>query len=450
MINPNKDAIELLRQEIDIPDVVRSKVNAAFEKIRIENESKPQCETKTERIRKPIRKSRHFRKIVIAVGSMAAILVIAFAICAANPVKASQIPIIGHLFAQVQEHVPYKGDFSSHARQLTEDPNDMTYVQTSNGITMTISEVAYSSEALYMAVTLEKPDGFPEELMTKGHDGNPWLLMGECKLSFVNDENGEPVYSIPSFEGKFEDANTFVGIAYLNLDIHSPGATPEEIEAAGIEDPVLTEEQKRNMDAAAFAAFDDYSAKVQEAFPDAYQKIAVPEQFTYDLNLTEIMEQFHSGSTEPADTIENDPNIKCFYGQWNFHLDVSIDISENQIAQVNETNPEGLGITKVTKTPYEITADKILPPGKVDASYYMVICDAKGDYLENQGNTNVYQTYGRDTSKVYIYICDDYQYMRELKGYHCSQTYEEDRKTMTAAQYLAQYALYKTEVTFND
>ena len=49
----------------------------------------------------------------------------------------------------------------------------------------------------------------------------------------------------------------------------------------------------------------------------------------------------------------------------------------------------------------------------------------------------------------YIYLCDYYEYMDELKGYYWSDDYEEKAKTRTFKQLLDERAVASTEVHFD-
>ena len=50
---------------------------------------------------------------------------------------------------------------------------------------------------------------------------------------------------------------------------------------------------------------------------------------------------------------------------------------------------------------------------------------------------------------VYIYLCDYYEYMDELKGYYWSDDYEEKAKTKTFKQLLDERAVASAEVHFD-
>ena len=66
----------------------------------------------------------------------------------------------------------------------------------------------------------------------------------------------------------------------------------------------------------------------------------------------------------------------------------------------------------------------------------MAVCDAEGKPLESQGgNAEIYSVYGRDVSKVTIYLVDYMTYMDECKGDN--------------AHLLPEKALFQTEVVFD-
>lgn len=108
----------------------------------------------------------------------------------------------------------------------------------------------------------------------------------------------------------------------------------------------------------------------------------------------------------------------------------------------------GDGVLSITKTPFEITM-KMQDP---EAKYFAVMLDANGDIMPYGGVSNSNNTYAiqdRDISTVYIYLCDYYEYMDELKGYYWSDDYEEKAKTKTFKQLLDERAVADTEVHFD-
>ena len=81
-----------LNEEIQIPKVVQNKADDAFQSIKSSSRSKARD---TRSIRK---------KILVAAGSVAAVFAAFFVFGMANPVMASQLPIIGHIFEQIQDY----------------------------------------------------------------------------------------------------------------------------------------------------------------------------------------------------------------------------------------------------------------------------------------------------------------------------------------------------------
>lgn len=63
---------------------------------------------------------------------------------------------------------------------------------------------------------------------------------------------------------------------------------------------------------------------------------------------------------------------KAMNGEWNFSIPITIDQSGTQVKEIMETNEDGLGISKVTKTRF----------------------------------AEVYSLYGRNTDTVHIYVME--------------------------------------------
>ena len=141
---------------------------------------------------------------------------------------------------------------------------------------------------------------------------------------------------------------------------------------------------------------------------------------------------------------------KIYEGNWDFDLNVKLDTKDTQTVEVNEVNDDGVGLEKVVKTRYEL---RVYPKDKseTDGKYYFAeVFDANGERMDYAGDiTDCRQTYGYDTSKVNIYLCDEDEYMNELKGYYFSEDYEKKKKTKTYEEYIAEHAVYHKEITFD-
>lgn len=196
----------------------------------------------------------HRKKAALRYGASAAALLAA--LCAgmllvSEPSFAAKLPFIGRIFSMVQEKVSYKGDFSEGSKVYVEDtpsagenmtqlPNQTAgnssdkaaanpLVQTSNGITVTVSEANCSAQALYLALCIENEEGFPADFIkTKNTDG--YIL--DYDILYLTTDTYYDVpgltredrpsgsgYPTPYYiEGEFVDSRTFTGIIRVPLD----------------------------------------------------------------------------------------------------------------------------------------------------------------------------------------------------------------------------------------
>ena len=153
--------------------------------------------------------------------------------------------------------------------------------------------------------------------------------------------------------------------------------------------------------------------------------------FTYELNISDfyvVKPETLSYSNDPA-------TLETVSGDWSFSIDVTVDDSEVVTKELNLTNDSGIGIRSVRKSPYEITADLLLPEDQSAAEYVIVMADAAGERLDSRGNTvGTYSTYKRDTGKVTLAVCEESVFL-EYKG---------DFDTLLSK------AVFKTEVNFSE
>ena len=342
------------------------------------------------------RKKIAFRKTAKVGMGMAAAVALASVLCISNPSFAAKMPLIGHIFEQVENNTSVKGDFSQVAETLTqstENTADGTYTKTSNGITVTLSEVYYNKNAMYIAMSLYSEEPFPEDIKIKDHvkdyilDFDQAAIRGENTFSFMPDEK---TFLFNYMEGKFVDDHTFAGM--LRVDLSSLETEPTDT-------------------------------------------------FTCHMALDSI--RFDNVNFKVADE-------KIYEGNWDFDLNVKLDTKDSQTVEVNEVNDDGVGLEKVVKTRYEL---RVYPKDKseTDGKYYFAeVFDANGERMDYAGDiTDCRQTYGYDTSKVNIYLCDEDEYMNELKGYYFSEDYEKKKKTKTYEEYIAEHAVYHKEITFD-
>ena len=379
-----------------------------------------------------------------AIAAAALVAICAGVLLVSDPSMAAKLPVVGRIFSMVQEKIGYKGNFSDNAEVYVEEEEsgsrreDMgqeseggadgisgekesnPYVQTSNGLTVTVSESSCSSQALYLALCIENEEAFPEDFMSTLDLGSYQILYLQSD-SYYNvpglgkeDRGAARGYPGPYYiEGEYVDDHTFTGIIRVSLDedvtrsIHVLNRNEAENDADLIWDG---------------------------------EKPELPEQFTYYLEISDFygeVEEYEEVLLRDVDGEEimyRQPLQKHYEGTWNFAIDVRMNRDGEETVQVNETNENGVGIASVEKTDFEIKAELILPEGVDKFDYIIAICDADGKKLESQGqNAEVFSVYGRNTDTVYVYVCDFMQYMDELKG--------DDRK-------IAEGALFGTEVHF--
>lgn len=351
------------------------------------------------------RKRKRRGKALAGLAAMAAAFVFMIVFCVANPALAAKLPIMGSFFKDVEEKVSYKGDYSNRSEKLipegTEESTetDSPYIKTDNGVTITVGEVYCNDMALYLGVQIQKDQPVSREFI-ENHtyvDETESISLVSTLIIDRSQADGNDIYICPySIEGSFVDEYTFTGIIRVDALDFVEELTP------GYEGEVSVE----NWD-------------------EHFKRIAIPDEFSCRLNIEEVFSEFFV--EEKTEEVE---------GTWNFMLDVKKDTSGCLVKEINETDENGFGISKITKSPYEIYAEAILPEGESIADYFVAIRDAQGKPLEAQGNdAEVYSIYNRDVSKVTVYICDYETYMNECKAENW--------------QNLPKKAVYAKEITFD-
>lgn len=366
------------------------------------------------------RKRRH--RWMMAGGVTAAAFAVVIAFFGVHPALASKLPFIGHLFEKVEEDVSYSGKYSEKAETLLSveeadradegEAVDSPYIQTFNGVTVTISEVYCNQYAIYLAVKIYCEEGFPEDFdnRNKVDIGYRAFMMHDSNSSFGDNLIGR---STEWIQGMFEDDYTFVGI--YREDIFP----------------------------------------VEDA--ETYEKKYLPDTFTYTWRIYDLFGTSSVGSErrvhkpDGTEYVLWDEECKHYQGQWCFEMEIHKDESRTQKIEVGMVGDDGVGIQEVIKTPYEVTANLIIPEGRTEGDYMLIICDSEGDILPNRGNSaSMYNVYQQNTDKVYVFVCDAHEYLDELKGYRWKGDYEEKKKEKTFAEYLSEHALASAEVTFEE
>ena len=115
---------------------------------------------------KKIHRKHIIKRTSISLACLAIIFAAFFRWGYSNPVLASQIPVIGGIFARSQEHAKYSGDFTGKVWVLepeeTEEAAESSsyiYSATDQGYTFTLKEVYCDGLSLYLGMRVEKEGG---------------------------------------------------------------------------------------------------------------------------------------------------------------------------------------------------------------------------------------------------------------------------------------------------
>lgn len=399
----------------------------------------------------------------------------------------------------------------NHNADKTKD--DQSYSKTVDGTTVTLSEVYCNELAMYLSMTIHTEDKFPDTFITSEGkpniklsenstvkydymDGKSNLFNAYLDGKMLDDNTYAGVLRIPVEDMTVDDAGWTKFYEVRNaffkekgIDVDSEDFSFDKLaQTLGMD-----EYSDENLPQVGGPAISDY-----------VKDIKVPDRFAMELDLKDIVGTLpddqdttpdipqdlrdeynqkmaeHGISTDDADyeslteeqkdlehqfftemwneyferypeAIEgnNRYNSWTLKGDWKFNVDVEKNTSDTVEKDVNVVDENGDGVLSITKTPFEITM-KMQDP---EAKYFAVMLDANGDIMPYggvaNGNAGTYAIQDRDISTVYIYLCDYYEYMDELKGYYWSDDYEEKAKTRTFKQLLDERAVAGTEVHFD-
>ena len=388
-----------------------------------------------------------------------------------------------------------------------------SYSKTVDGTTVTLSEVYCNEMALYLSMTIHTEDKFPDTFITSDGKPNIKLSENSTVKYDYMDEKSNLFNAYLDGKMLDDNTYAGVlRIPVEDMTVDDAGWTKfyEVRNAFFKEKGIDVDSEEFSFDKLAQAlGMDEYSdAKLPQvggpAISDYVKDIKVPDRFIMELDLKDIVGTLpddqdttpdipqdlrdeynqkmaeHGISTDDADyeslteeqkdlehqfftemwneyferypeAIEgnNRYNSWTLKGDWKFNVDVEKNTSDTVKKDVNVVDENGDGVLSITKTPFEITM-KMQDP---ETKYVAVMLDANGDIMPYGGvansNADTYAIQDRDVSTVYIYLCDYYEYMDELKGYYWSDNYEEKAKTKTFKQLLDERAVAGTEVHFD-
>lgn len=462
--NNEKDFQEKLQKDTEIPVIVHERLNQAYRLI--ENNTAVQ--------KKAPKDPHHWMKIGGRIaGGAAAVLIIAFVFYMTDPVMAKNIPVVGGLFETLQNNVSFFGDFADHATMLeavdgaeTEENSqdstatnaaDTAYTKTSDGLTITCSEVFANSQAVYMTMQFKSDTPFPQT-ETRAESGTPII---DLDMTGGVDFNPDADPSIDGqVEGQFLDDNTYACIFrydlaqvakdYTEYNEKYDEMTQQVLDEMGITDADLSDETDEG-----YALLEEYVDKISERggeYRNYIKNIEIPDTFNLHLDISAVkgMKANYQWSEDDFAKYGTDAGYYKYEGDWSFDIPVTVDDSQTEVMELNDTNDAGIGLKSVIRTPYELTVNELYEEGS-NSDCFMVALDANGNklpYNDSVGNCNIFTIQDRDISTVDIYILDYIQYMDELKGEDNYNNNENKPEGQKWSDLLDQYAKYHKTLHF--
>lgn len=453
-----QDLINILGSNLEESRIIDDKMEAAYAKIR-------QMEGKSKKTAKK-GKTGLLKRAMIGISTVAAAVVVAFTFCAVNPALAEKLPFIGDLFTRVQDVFPfgqvpqeeaaslYSGaalenggqDTGDSAGYIPGEEEESPYRQKVGDLTITLTDVYASNQAIYVGVCVENEQEFPK-LAGFGENETQTLQLETVEgYSFRDDEKEGCLRDV---EGKFEDPHTFIGVMridYSDIDVDSRRYEEMVKEAEANNEPLPV------VDA--------------EVYDEWFDKYEIPETFGMDLKiktvigyLAEPVKHEEMKSQEELEQMSDEeweaymkslpsewfdfPNSYTHWfeeGSWEYTLTVEQSTADVKTIAINEVNEEGIGMESIELSPVEMTLNAVEP---ADHMTFAVALDKNGEKIDN-GSSNAYELAisGHDISTVYIYIFDYDEYIDDIKGYF----FGKDTGGRSVREILEERALFKTTV----
>ncbi|HCT90905.1 MAG TPA: hypothetical protein DF613_05930 [Lachnospiraceae bacterium] len=390
-------------------------------------------------------KKKRMKNCAAAMGAAAAVFAVATITCVTNPVMASKLPLIGHIFEQMQGKIAYSGDYSETAVSVIDSEKDRSQgkdkavcTKKDGDLTMTISEVYCNSQALSLGLMLESEKGFPDTARSAENDMPLVTLEMDQTYSFTP----TPFLQCAADpDGDFVDEHTYIGV--LRIPLRG---------SKDIDETAYEEALRAGKDA-------DYDALVKT--------VDIPEEFQVHLKFTRLIgdraaydpeeqeEEISASVLDMEDIREEDiyPNTQANYwydGAWEFDFSVCRNDSQTVTVDIRDTNAYGIGLSRVTKTPYEIT---MYPNEKTaqlwEELYIPVVLDAEGRFM---GCFETIPVGSHDVSHVDVYIIKDSLWRDEIVPLYRIRDFpaegEETAEGKTLKEFCGENSLHHTAVDF--
>lgn len=305
--------------------------------------------------------------------------------------KDAQTEVGAHADKEIQADTGREEQPGAQAENKAHDA--AAYQVQSGDITVTLSEVSYDQDAIYLAMLVQNEKGFAKNTLEKNKLGfESWVTAYKADGSKQEFNSPDGTCLAYDAEGEYIDSHTFKGIAQFqasNSDFKLSKYTECEI-----------------------------------TFTDFWQRLETGEIKTGNLPDT----------GEEVTWLDHD--IVHHKGKWKFSLTVDVSKNQKQEITINDVNDEGYGMKKIIKTSYQMYAVPILPKGEKEYDYMITYWDADAKPLDSHGSDfNRASIYQRDISEVTVYLLR-WEDFCESKG---SNYYLQPEK-----------AIYQTTVSFQN
>lgn len=411
-------------------------------------------------------RSRVWKRVMVSLGSMAAVLCLMVIFCAMNPVLAKEIPILGSIFAKVSDVFtfgkipedetvalysdgsPEEGTAPSRQSDTTEDisashneKDKNVYQKTDGDITVTLEQAYVSNQAIFVSVRVENEKAFPELAAFVDSGAQFLTLRTQENYSFRPED---PITTRRMVEGKLEDEHTFIGVmriefSELGVDLRRYEQAVERADAAGTEYPEYTEEWEDSYEVP--ASF-DMTLNIEQII-GTLEHPTRPEGMKSDEELAQMTdaELGQYRNSLPREWVGFPNKYQHWYaeGMWDFAMPLAQRDEAARVIEVRKKNEDGIGIENIELSSVEMTVH--LTSESQEQNVWEVIFDADGREIRLAHNTRGAHTItGHDISTVHIYLCsfEDESDMRAA--------YERDGNDKSFQELIKECAVFDTIV----
>ncbi len=335
MGNYEREFIEKMREEIQIPDLVDDKLNEIYGKIR-------QGEAEMKRSGFRANRSRVYKSFAAAAAAVCMVAGLS-GIFYVNPALAQDIPILGDVFGRLQEvrensEYPDKDktayeNISEHSTPVREAGN---FAENETG-TMTVSDAYCDGYDMYFTLSLRIED---EELKT-----------AEYFLPMHQEGEEDSLYE----GGKFT--------------INQKQVWPSEISAL------------RKAEDGVYVGLCRIASVNQEDV-----------SFEGKMTVNAEIDGLSAGTASDSGYVEELPQIK---GEWDLQFDVEADTSANRVAEPNAQS-NGITVQKAVQTPSNMHVTCYVPAELAEKNPAFVLLDGDGNRVQNESGMHKKQEDGSE------------------------------------------------------